>query len=217
MLDIYSKKRVLVLAPHPDDAEFSSGGTLSMLKENDSEIFVAVFSMCEKSVPAGYPEDAIERELENSMDLLGVDDDHLIKFRYEVREFPKYRQEILEDMVKLNRMIKPDLVFLPSGKDLHQDHTTINQEGVRAFKFCNILGYEMPWNNFSFLSSIYVVLNQRHIDRKIELIEQYQTQKFRNYSGEDFVLSLSKLRGIQINEQYAESFELIRWIARENT
>jgi len=170
--------------------------------------------LCEKSVPKEFPSDALKYELENSCKVLGIKKENTKVFGYEVREFPKFRQEILEDLVKLNREIKPDLVFMPAQSDIHQDHHTIYQEGIRAFKFCNLLGYEMPWNNFSFSSSMYVVVDQDNIDKKIESINQYETQKFRPYSSEDFVLSLSKLRGIQIKETYAESFEIIRWIVK---
>ncbi len=206
--------RVLVLGPHPDDGEFSSGATISRLIDEGKEVYYAVFSLCEKSVPKEFPPDALKYELENSCKVLGIKQENVTIFSYEVREFPKYRQEILEDLVKLNKQIKPDLVFLPSSSDIHQDHFTIYQEGVRAFKFCNLLGYEMPWNNFSFSSSIYVVVSKDNINKKIAAIDEYETQKFRPYSGEEFVVSLSKLRGIQIKETYAESFELIRWIVK---
>ena len=46
--------KVLFLGPHPDDAEFSSGGTISKLLENNIEIHYAVFSMAEKSIPKGF-------------------------------------------------------------------------------------------------------------------------------------------------------------------
>ena len=37
--------------------------------------------------------------------------------------------------------------MIPSESDVHQDHQTIYNESIRAFKFSSILGYEMPWNN----------------------------------------------------------------------
>ncbi|MFW5916505.1 MAG: PIG-L family deacetylase, partial [Bacteroidota bacterium] len=34
----------------------------------------------------------------------------------------------------------------------------------------------------------------------------------RYYATEDFIYSLAKTRGVQINADYAEAFEVIRWI-----
>ncbi len=204
-------KKVLFLGPHPDDAEFSSGGTMMKLLENNIEIHYAVFSMCEKSIPSGFGPGAIKDELLKVVDFMGIKREHLYLFDFEVRVFPQYRQEILEEMVKLNLKIKPDIVFLPSSSDIHQDHKTIYDEGVRAFKQSRLLSYEMPWNNFSFLSNMFVVLEERHLNKKIDMLKLYKTQAFRQYSDEEYLKSLMRIKGLQINEKYAETFQILRW------
>jgi len=204
-------KRALILGPHPDDAEFSSGGTIAKLIENGIEIHYAVFSMCEKSIPAGYGPGAIKKELLMAAEFMGIQKDFLHLYDYEVRVFPQYRQEILEDIYKLNKQIAPDLVFLPSSSDIHQDHHVIYEEGIRVFKKSRLLSYEMPWNNFAFLSNMYVVLEQHHVDKKIETLKHYKSQGFRPYSNEDYLVSLLKIKGLQVDQQYAESFQILRW------
>ena len=204
-------KKVLVLAPHPDDAEFGLGGTISKLLELGKEIHIAVFSLCEKSTPEGFEVGAIEKELYKSCEYFGIPKSNLHVMDFEVREFPRFRQDILEELVALRKNIKPDLVFFPSSSDIHQDHKTIYEEGKRAFKHACLLGYEMPWNNFGFTSYVFVNLEQKHIDHKINALACYETQAHRAYSGKDFVVSLAKLRGGQILKQYAESFEMIRY------
>lgn len=207
-------ERVLVLAPHPDDAEFGLGATLSKLIELGKEIHVAVFSDCEKSTPEGFKRGIIEEELYESMAYLKIPKENIHMHRFEVRIFPELRQEILERMIELKKIIQPDLVFLPSSSDTHQDHATIHIEGTRAFKHQNILGYEMPWNNFQFKSYMYVQLEKKHLEHKIAAIDLYKSQAHRPYSANEFVLSLAKIRGIQINCEFAESFEAIRLIQR---
>jgi len=207
-----NKNTVLVLAPHPDDAEFGLGGTLSKLKESGKDIHIVVFSMCEKSTPIGFKNGVIESELSESVKLLGLSSSNLHKLYFEVREFPKYRQEILEELILIRKKINPDLVFIPNSFDVHQDHNTVYIEGKRAFKNCSILGYEMPWNNFGVKTDVFVSLEQKHLDHKIELLECYKSQTSRTYSNFDFVKSLAILRGTQIQKSLAESFELIRFI-----
>lgn len=205
-------KKALVLAPHPDDAEFGLGGTMAKLIEQGVEVHIAVFSMCEKSTPKGFEVGVIEKEFHQSCAFYGLGEAQVHKFDLPVREFPAKRQEILEELVKLRNTIQPDLVFLPASSDIHQDHQTIHNEGVRAFKHCNTLGYEMPWNNFGFQSFVYVTLSEAHLQKKHDALNIYQSQKGRPYSSKDFVNSLAILRGGQILKPFAESFELIRFI-----
>lgn len=205
-------EKVLILAPHPDDAEFGLGGTISKLQKLGKEIHVAVFSDCEKSTPAGFEKGVIMEEFYASCEFLGIKQENIHTFDFEVRLFPQLRQEILEGLIKLRAKLRPDLVFLPSSSDIHQDHATIHNEGIRAFKHCNVLGYEMPWNNFEFKSYVYVNLSDEEIEHKIAALNHYKSQAHRPYSAEEFVKSLAKIRAIQINKKYAESFELIRFI-----
>ena len=210
VFSLSSIKKVLLLGPHPDDLEFSSGGTINKLRQHNVEIHYAVFSMCEKSVPPGLPKDIIKQELIRSTDFMGIPKENLYMYNYEVRVFPQYRQEILEDMVTLNKKIQPDLVLLPCSSDIHQDHETIHREGVRAFKNNMIIGYEMPWNNFNFDSHVYVLLDEIDIQRKIDVLDIYKSQSFRFYRSEDYVRSLAVLRGIQVQARFAEAFEVVR-------
>ncbi len=205
-----SLERVLLLGPHPDDLEFSSGGTIAKMLKAGVEVHYAVFSMCEKSVPNGLPKDAIKKELIASSDFLGIKSEHLYLFNYEVRCLPQYRQEILEEMVRLNKDIRPELIFIPSSHDVHQDHRTIYEEGLRAFKYNMIIGYEMPWNNFDSNYNLYVPLSEDELNTKISALRLYESQDFRAYNSEDLIIALAKVRGMQIKEKYAEAFEVIR-------
>jgi LmbE family N-acetylglucosaminyl deacetylase len=108
--------------------------------------------------------------------------------------------------------IKPELIFMPTITDVHQDHHTIAEEGMRAFKFNSILSYELPWNNFSFTTSSFVHLSENDIQTKVNALQAYQSQAHRPYSDEDFIRSLARTRGVQIGTKYAEAFELVRWI-----
>ena len=205
-------KKALVLGPHPDDVEFGCIGTLLKLIEKGVEVHYAVFSMCEKSVPKGLPPDVIKKELLQVVKELKLPKKNLHLFNYEVRRFPQFRQEISEDLVALNKKINPDLVFLPSSSDIHQDHQTIHMEGKRAFKFNMILGYELPWNNFNFQTDYYTLLDEEKVNEKVRIIGLYASQKSRSYNDEDFLKSLLRIRGTQVKAKYAEAFEVIRLI-----
>ena len=102
------------------------------------------------------------------------------------------------------------LVFIPSLHDIHQDHTTIAQEGLRAFKNTTLLGYELIWNNLTFNTQCFVKLNKTNISTKIEALKEYHSQGKRDYLSEDFIYSLARTRGVQAGCEYAEAFEVVR-------
>lgn len=212
MAELNTYKRILLLGAHPDDGEFGCGATVAKLVESGCEVYYAMFSLCEESIPTGFSKDVLKTEAVKSAEVLGIPKDNLIFFNFPVRRLPQYRQEILEEMVTMRKNIEPDLVILPSNQDLHQDHSTIANEGWRAFKSSSILGSESIWNNLSFTTHLFSVITPAHLEKKIQSLKQYESQYFRSYSKESFIRSLAEVRGTQINRELAEAFEVIRWI-----
>lgn len=203
--------KILILAPHTDDGEFGCGASINKWIEEGKEVVYATFSACKQSVLPQFPEDILITEVKKATATLGILPENLILYDYEVRTFPANRQEILDDLIKLRERVQPDLVLMPSRNDIHQDHKTIMEEGLRAFKFTSILCYEMPWNNLNFNTTCFNVLEEKHIEKKLEALRQYDSQQHRPYANEQFIKGLAVARGIQINSQYAEVFEVLRW------
>jgi len=205
-------KKILVLAPHTDDGELGAGGSISYLIEKGAEVYYAAFSTAEESVPDGFPKDILKTEVKEATKTLGIKETNLFIYNYQVRKLNYSRQEILETLIELKKEIQPDLVFIPSLKDIHQDHSTIAQEGLRAFKNTSILGYELIWNNLSFDTTSFISLEKRHVEAKANSLKAYKSQGKRDYMSTDFIFSLAKSRGVQIGKEYAEAFEVIRLI-----
>ncbi|MBN1549848.1 PIG-L family deacetylase [bacterium] len=207
-------QKILILSPHTDDSELGCGGTIARFVEEGKNVHIAVFSTCEESLPAGYPKETLYNEWKAAEHILGIPENNLHCFRYPVRYFPDHRQEILEHLIKFRDHLNPDLVFLPSLSDLHQDHRTIAEEGLRAFKGTSILGFEIPWNNIHFETRSFIYLERQHVEKKIKALACYKSQSFRGYADPDFIFSLAKTRGVQIEIPYAEAFETIRLIIK---
>lgn len=210
MLDNFSK--ILVLGPHTDDGEIGAGATISRFCREGKEVHYVAFSICEESIPKEFPNDITSEEILKAGDKLGIPQNLITTFRYKVRKFTENRQSILEDMVKLKNQIKPDLVLLPSSFDIHQDHKTIYEEGLRAFKKTNILGYELPWNNLDISNRCFIEVQEEDYQNKMNAIKEYKSQSFRNYINDEYIKALMIVRGKQIDFELAESFEVIRLI-----
>lgn len=205
-------ENVLVLAPHTDDGELGAGGTIAKFIEQGSKVTYVAFSTAEQSVPEGLPKDVLRTEVKAATKTLGIQLENLIVLNFQVRKFNYVRQEILEELIKIRKSQKFDLVLIPSLKDIHQDHAVIAQEGVRAFKNTSILGYELIWNDLQFDTTCFVKLEKRHVETKVAALSRYESQNVREYMSPEFIWSLAKMRGVQVNASYAECFEVIRWI-----
>jgi len=208
----FNKEKILILAPHTDDGELGCGGTIARFIEEGSEVHYAAFSSCGASVPEGFSEDVLIKEVQAATKLLGIASDNLHIFDFPVRRFAHYRQEILEELVHFQKDMNPDLVFMPSINDLHQDHHIVAMEGTRAFKQTTILAYEMPWNNISFLTQAFIEFDDLALQKKIEALSQYQSQMGRAYANAEFIRSLATIRGVSAGTKYAETFEVVRFI-----
>lgn len=206
-------QRALILGAHTDD-EFGCAGTIARLIEEGTTVHYACFSSCEESVPEGFDKDVLKREVREAIAVLGIPMANFQLFNFPVRHFPAHRQEILEELVQIRRDLSPDLVFLPALSDIHQDHSVIAHEGLRAFKHASLLGYELPMNTISFQHACFIELQPQHLERKIAHIDCYHSQAGRPYLRPEFVRSLATVRGLQINTEYAEAFEVIRLCIR---
>jgi len=198
-------KKVLALSPHTDDIELGCGGTLARLTEAGADIYVVNFSRSKN-----HDDDSgeiVAEEFKTSMGVLGA--------KYEMLDLPtrrlsEYRQEILDHLYNLSGEF--DVIFCHSSFDQHQDHQTVQQEAFRAFKTKTILGYELPWNCMQFSTDFFIKLEQRHVDKKIELLNCYKSQAHRAFINKQYVGDIARTRGLQIQTKYAECFELIRGV-----
>jgi N-acetylglucosamine malate deacetylase 1 len=205
-------RRVLILSPHTDDGEFGCGGSIAKLIGQGYEIFYVAFSTAEKSVPEGLPLDILKKEVLEATAVLGIKRINLIILDYQVRDFPSFRQDILEKIIEIKKDVNPQIVFLPSSNDTHQDHKVISEEGFRAFKNITMLGYEIPWNNLTFTTNCFIGIENEYLEKKINALKCYKSQSHRSYASEDFIRSLARTRGTQIGADYSEAFEIIRWV-----
>lgn len=200
------------MAPHTDDGEFGCGGSIAKFVEEGAEVYYAAFSLCEESLPEGWPRDTLEREVKKATKVCGIPPSNLLIYRYPVRRFAAHRQDILEDLVAIQSKLRPTVVFMPSFNDLHQDHHVIASEGMRAFKKTTVLAYEMPWNNITFSTLAFIKIEEKHLEKKILALKQYESQIKKAYARVDFIRGLARTRGVSIDAEYAESFEVVRWV-----
>jgi len=198
--------KVLALAPHTDDIELGCGGFLSKLKKENSNIEIDAISFSSaQPLSIGDPVE----EFKSAMSILDINGEFL---DFKPRVFHQQRQDILDFLWNRNKDNEYDLVLCPSSYDNHQDHQVLNQECFRAFKKTSIFGYEMPWNNRTFSTDIFVKLNRQSIDTKYKMVDCYKTQGERVFMSKEYIFDVARTRGLQVGCEYAECYEAIRLV-----
>lgn len=143
--------KMLCLLPHLDDEM----GVIPLVhyfqKKLTKEIFFYYFSDCKKSCEKlGFSGDILKKENKTVLSKLNIKENNVFYLDYPVRNFFNFRQEILEEIVKLKNNLSPDIVVIPCSKDIHQDHRCIFEEGCRCFKnSATLIGFSYPWNELS--------------------------------------------------------------------
>ena len=206
--------KILVLAPHTDDAEWGCGASIHKWLKNGAEVFHVAFSDASHSLPEGLAKDTLRSEFHAANDILGVKPENRHIFNYDVRHFPSVRQQILEDLINLRGNIEPDLVLCPSSYDTHQDHEVICKETFRAFKRSSILGWELVWNNRTIELSYFEHVDEENVRVKIDAVGAYESQVFRSPLYASLIRGLSEQRGVQVSLPFAEAFETIRIVSK---
>ena len=211
----FNNKKIIIFSPHIDDGELGCGGTINKLAgDPTNEIYYIAFSDSVKQLPEGFKADTLRNELKEATLTLGIDENKVIILDYETRFFFQDRQKILEEIHLLKNKIDPHIIFIPSQNDLHQDHQAISNEAIRCFKNSStwILGYEQPWNCITFNTTVFSILSESNIQKKVDALMCYKSQFHRKYLSESFLRSLAITRGTEINHQFAEAFEIVRGI-----
>lgn len=202
--------RVLVLAPHTDDGELGAGGTIAKLIRLGATVDYVAFTDAADSVPKGFDPQILRHEVVKANKQLGTSDVKILDFK--VRYFSRDRQEILEELVKISRLVHYDLVFVPSETDKHQDHRVIHNEAKRAFPSSSIVSYVLPWNTTSEVHNLVVEIDVVDLEAKIRALSEYKSQAHRRYMQDSFQRSQAQYHGIRANYAWAETFTIERFL-----
>ena len=204
---LFKGKRVFFIGAHPDDIEIGCGALISNIL-NFAEVFCITLSDNQKN-PSLIN---VAKEHNESMRILGVDEKHRFLENFETRRFKHYRQEILEYIFSMNKKYQPDMVFVHSNADLHQDHGTVTQESLRVFRGTSLFGYDVIRSSYGFFPTFLIEVNESDVEKKIEALAAYKTYKDVYYFAPELTRSIMIRNGAIAEKKYAEGFDIFRMI-----
>ena len=202
-------KRVLVLAPHPDDESIGCGGTLALHAAAGDPVRVIILTNGARGDMSGRfgRDDYIalrRRETRAACACLGIDDviflDHEDRELADIPTLPSAVAEFIDTF-------KPDVIYAPSPLEFHPDHRAAADAGAQALKLsrtpARLIYYEVGQPvQIDMLVDITPVL-----DKKQRAILQYQSQlDERPYN--DVALALNRFRSLTLSRDvtHAEGF-----------
>jgi N-acetylglucosamine malate deacetylase 1 len=198
-------KRVLFLGAHPDDIELGCGALLHHIVKH-TDVLCVTLSDNQKNPDL----QSVKEEHFESMAVLGVPEEKIILGPFTTRVFPESRQEILEYFLRLRSEFGPDLIFVHSKQDVHQDHLTMTDEALRAFRGITVLGFDVVRSSYGFFPHFLVEVTEADVNKKIEALSQYETYRDRYYFNNELTRSIMVRHGALAERPFAEGFDILR-------
>ena len=198
-------KKVLFLGAHPDDIELGCGALLHQIGKR-TDVLCVTLSDNQKNPDLQN----VKQEHYDSMAVLGVPKEKIILGPFTTRIFHDSRQEILEYFLKLRREFQPDLIFVHSKQDVHQDHLTMTDEALRAFRGITVLGFDVVRSSYGFFPHFLVEVTEEDVHKKIEALSKYETYRDRYYFNRELTRSIMIRHGALAERPFAEGFDILR-------
>ena len=214
-------KRILVIAPHPDDEILGCGGTLSRFKKKKL-YWMIVTKMTNKN---GYTNNQInkrEKEIIKISKTLNIK--KRIELGFSASSLNKLNlKELISKMSLEINKIKPDTIFAPYLHDAHSDHfftTYALNHILKAFRYpflkrCYL--YEtLSETNQSFVKRNNFKPNtyfniSKNFKKKLKMASVYKGEIKKHPFPRSLksIEALALLRGSESGFKYAEAFNLI--------
>ena len=204
-------RKVCFIGAHPDDIEIGCGALIAHIAAQ-TEVRCVTLSDNQKNPTLKNVVDEHYR----SMAVLGVPRDNVVVGQFETRRFPQSRQEILEYLINLNKEFHPEIVFVHTKADIHQDHATITEEALRAFRGTTVLGFDVIRSSYGFFPSFLVEVTEVDVQKKIAALAEYHTYDSKYYFDPEVTRATLIRHGALAERKYAEGFDILRIIGAFN-
>tara|TARA_B100000767_G_C19753305_1_gene531797 strand:- start:1646 stop:2317 length:672 start_codon:yes stop_codon:yes gene_type:complete len=220
-------KRILVVAPHPDDETLAAGGTIAKLSSQGHEVHVLI--TC-GHLPPLYSREDYEKtvtESKKAFKILGVSSSKFLEIPATMLS-SKPVHELNSKISDTVNNINPQMVFCPFP-DRHIDHRIVfdsvmvatrpiglgrDIEILAAYETLSETHWNAPHIEPNFTPNWIIDISE-FINIKLEALNCYQSQisDFPGPRSIEAVEALAKFRGTQSGFSYGEGMHIIRKIS----
>tara|TARA_Y100000034_G_C6890855_1_gene409764 strand:+ start:995 stop:1597 length:603 start_codon:yes stop_codon:yes gene_type:complete len=197
----------IIFAPHVDDDVLGCGGILN------EDCFVVYCGLDESKIPNRPSREDRVSEIHSAQE---ITNHNYIILDNVVNQYDEGC--LIGSFEKIINDIKPDEVYV-CHPSYNQDHRAVYSACKIALRPHNInyfvkrvFVYEQPhmlfWDDGNFKPNYFVSID---IEKKIKVYTLMKSQ-VRSFRSPDHLKAIAKLRGGQSNYEYAESFQILRWV-----
>ncbi|MER3460966.1 MAG: bacillithiol biosynthesis deacetylase BshB1 [candidate division GAL15 bacterium] len=212
-------RTILVLAPHPDDAEIAMGGTMAVLVAQGWRVVMCDLTDGEPT-PVGTPERR-RQEAEQAARILGVERQILDLPNRFLLDGVEARKKV----AAVIRAVRPEWLFVPYWEDAHPDHVQAAALCEAARFYAKLTHTDVPGEPWyphrvvHFFSTHYRMVRRPSfvfdisdtLERKMESLRAYESQ-FGPERGKqavlEAVLQAARYFGSLVGVLYGEPFLL---------
>ena len=216
-------RRVLVIAPHPDDETLGCGGTLYRLKDEGCTLYWVIVTSV--SAP-NWSTEVVKRragEIKIVGERYGFAETHEFDFpTTTLDQIPL--GDIVDRFSKIFQSIGPDTVFVPHRSDIHSDHRVVFDAATAGLKWFRnaapkrILAYETLSETEQALAPQVIFQPQvffditSWIENKIDTMRLYKSEMGDHPfpRSEKSIRAQAQFRGLKSGAEYAEAFMLLK-------
>lgn len=220
-------KKIIVVAPHPDDETLGCGGTLLRHRAVGDELhWLIVTSIFEEN---GFSPQKImqrSREIEEVAHQYGFTEKHLAGFPT-TRLDTVPNGDLVHKISTILMSVQPEIIYVPYRGDVHTDHHHVFDAVISCTKWFRypfvkkILAYEtLSETEFGinpdangFRPNYFVDISQ-YLERKLEIMRIYESEMgpapFPR--SEEAISALAVIRGAAAGTKAAEAFMLLKEI-----
>jgi N-acetylglucosamine malate deacetylase 1 len=218
-------KRVLVLAPHPDDETLACGGTLLRHKSEGAALHWVIAT--DMTAETGYTparmaaRDAEIGQVAQAFGFASVDRFGFATTRLDTLPLG----DVVVAVKRVVDRIKPDVVYAPFAGDAHSDHTIVAKaasaavkwfrapsvQRVLAYEALSETGFALTSDAPAFAPNCYVEI-EGELPRKLDILDLFAGElgRFPFPRSREAITALARWRGATVGVAAAEAFILLQ-------
>lgn len=219
-------KKILILAPHPDDEVLGCGGLIRKNSEMGHKVYVLIAT---RGSSKRYSEERIanvRKEALEAHSILGVTETIFLDFPAPDLDLIS-KADLSTEIAKILKKLEIEELFLPHRGDIHHDHQAVFNAGLVAARptggntVKKVYSYETlsetewaaPFASDAFIPTYFMNVTTQ-FEHKLKAMEQFKSQlrPFPNSRSLEAIRSLAKYRGCTVGFNFAEAFMVIRVI-----